>query len=150
MPDQVQPHRGRGRKRLRDGLPILVHDSGRRVVRTKRGRYIYVETYACINARTLEEMIGRLTAPELRRCIDQEQASATRRRKILLRLTYVLFTLQRSEALDIIRRTVPAQLPRLGRKFTVAQLERSALATFGPNTRTGKPRRAKGQHIDRR
>jgi hypothetical protein len=145
MGDEVTtPGRGRGRKRLKDGPPILAHDSGRRVVKTKRGRYVYVESYALVNARTLEEVIGRLTAPELRRCLDLEWANPTKRRKILLRLTTVLYTIQRTEALELIRRTVPAQPPRLGRKFTVAQLERSALATFGPSTRTGKPRRCKG------
>ncbi len=138
---------GRNRRRAKDGPPILAHDSGRRVVKTKRGRYTYVETYACVNARTLEEVIGRLTAPELRRCLDLEWASPTKRRKVLLRLTTVLYTLQRTEALDVIRRTVPAQLPRLERKFTVTQLEQSALRTFGPSTRgpsKGKPRRSNG------
>jgi hypothetical protein len=81
MSDEVttQPRR-RGRKRLKESPAILVHDSGRRVVSTPRGRHTYVEAYTLVNVRTLEEVIGRLTAPELRRCIDQESASPTKKK----------------------------------------------------------------------
>jgi hypothetical protein len=137
-------HPGRDRRRLKDPMPILVNNAGHRVVKTKRGHYLRVEHYAVINARTLEEVLGRMPAPEIRRAIDIEQANPLRRRKLLIRLTYVLHNLQREEAIANIMNTVPAQLPRQGRYFTIARLERSALATFGPNTRTGKKRRANG------
>jgi hypothetical protein len=147
MPDEaVIAHPGRGRKRIKEGPAILIDAWERRVVKTPRGQ-LRVEDYCLVNARTLEDVIGRLSAPELRRCIDRESASPTKRRHFLLRLTTVLFNLQRKEALEIIRRTVPPQLPRQGRYFTIARLEQSALATFGPSTQglsKGKPRRADG------
>jgi hypothetical protein len=66
---------------------------------------------------------------------------------MLLRLTYVLFNLQREQAVELIKRTVPAQLPRQSRYFTISRLEQSALATFGPAIQgptKGKSRRCAG------
>ena len=90
MPDEANKHpgRGRGRKRLEEGPPILIDAWERRVVKTKRGK-IRIEHYAVVNARTLEEVIGRMSQPENRRAIDLEQANPLRRRKLLLRMTHV-------------------------------------------------------------
>jgi hypothetical protein len=139
--------RGRGRTRLKDGPPILVHDNGRRVVRTKKGKYLLVENYAVVNHRCMEEVLGHMTQAEIRRAMDLEHANPLRRRRLLLRMTTVLHTLMRNEALDTIKRTIAPQLPRQGRRHTVPQMEQAALATFGPATRgptKGKPRRSKG------
>jgi hypothetical protein len=147
MVDEAQPHRGRGRRPKESGPPIVEHDNGRRFVRAIVGgkvRLYPIESYCVVNARRLEEVLGRMSQPEIRRAIDSEQANPMRRRKLLLRLTEVLHTRQKQEALEIIRRTVPAQLPRQGRKHTVAQIEAAALRTFEDNPRTGKPRRANG------
>jgi hypothetical protein len=148
MPNEATTHpgRGRGRKRLKEGPPILIDAWESRVVKTKRGK-MRIENYAVVNARTLEEVIGRMSAPELRRALDLEQANPLRRRKLLLRMTHVLGTLEREQKLDEIRRTVPAQLPRQGRVHSVGEIEAAALRTFGPSTQgpsKGKPRRANG------
>src|SRR5260370_1041250 len=118
MADEVIKRRGRAR--LKEGPPILINNAGHRVIKTKRGAYVRVENYAVVNHRTMEQVLGRMSQPEIRRAIDLEQANPQRRRKLLIRLTYVLKTLEREKALDLIRRTVPAQLPRQGRYFTIA------------------------------
>src|SRR6266851_4905521 len=104
-----------------------------------------VEDFAIVNHRTLESVIGRLRQPELRRCLDREWADPMRRRKLLIRLTDVLHTRQKQEAIALIKNTVAAQvLPRQGRVHTVPQMERAALRTFETLNRFGKPRRDKG------
>jgi hypothetical protein len=139
-------HPGRGRGRKREGPAILVNNAGHRVVKTKRGAYVRVENYAVVNTRTMEEVIGRMTQPELRRCIDLESASPTRRQKMLIRLTHVLCTLERTEKINLIKQTVPVQ-PAGARRHTVPMIEAAALRTFGVSTKgasKGRQRRAGG------
>jgi hypothetical protein len=149
MADEVQLHRGRGRP-PKQTPQIITLNSGRRAIKVIAGgkvRLYPIEQYAVVNHRRMEDVLGRMTQPEIRRALDLEWGSPTKRRAILLRMTDVLFSQQKREALEVIRKNVPAQLPRQGRRHTLAQMESAAMATFGPATQgrtKGKPRRKGG------
>jgi len=102
-----------------------------------------IEEYALLDWLRLNEVAARLTAPEVRRCLDAEWGDR-RRRAVLLRLTYRLWVCNRDAAIKIIRDTVPIK-PGGRKLLTVPQLEASAWATFGPvrvGPRKGQPRLA--------
>src|ERR1700730_4730044 len=108
-------------------------NGGLRYVKTPAGA-VRIEAYALQSWRDLNKVLGKLTAAEARRCIDQESAGK-RRRQVLLRLTARVCEVNRQEAMTAVRLTTPPK-PRSGRgagkrRLTTVEIESKIVALVG-------------------
>jgi hypothetical protein len=103
-----------------------------RFVKTSAGP-VRIESFALRNWRALHKVLGRMTAPEIRRAIDME-SGGKRRLQLLLRLTSRLCEINRREAMAAVRLTAPKRSGARGEgrpKLTTVQIEARIFALFG-------------------